>query len=330
MLELKGKKILVTGAGGFIGSHLTEQLTQMGNNVTALVHYNSSNNWGNLELLEKEVLKDINVVAGNIEDPFCVQEVVKDQEFVFHLAALIGIPYSYRAPLNYVRTNVEGTLNIMDACLKSNVTKVIHTSTSETYGTALYTPIDEKHPLQGQSPYSASKIGADKIAESYFLSFNLPVATIRPFNAFGPRQSLRAVIPTIIAQALKSDTINLGSLTPVRDMNYVKNTVHGFIKIAESDRSVGEVINIGSGKGLTIGEIADKIFHLMGKEVKILQDNTRIRPDKSEVFTLICDSSKSKQLTNWEEVVSFDDGLKETIDWVSSHTHLLKSDIYNV
>ena len=329
-MPLKKKKILITGAGGFIGSHLVEELVALGNEVTALVHYNSFNSWGNLELIERDVLKNTSVVSGNIEDPFCVQKAVKGKEVVFHLAALIGIPYSYDAPLNYVRTNVEGTVNVMDACLKCGVEKVVHTSTSEVYGTALYTPIDEKHPLQGQSPYSASKIGADKIAESYHLSFGLPVATMRPFNAFGPRQSARALISTIISQALKGDIVKLGSLDTVRDMNYVQNTVYGFIKTAEQPASAGEVINIGSGKAYAIREIAETIFRIIGKHVRIVQETERIRPEKSEVMRLLCDNGKAKKLLGWEEIVGFEDGLKKTVEWIEKNLSLFKTDIYNV
>lgn len=329
-MKISQKKILVTGAGGFIGSHLVKELVELGNDVTALVHYNSANRWGNLELMESRVKADINVVCGNIEDPYCIQRIVKGKNVVFHLAALIGIPYSYIAPLNYIRTNIEGTLNVMEACLKSDIEKVIHTSSSEVYGTAIYTPIDENHPLQGQSPYSASKIAADKIAESYYRSFNLPVATIRPFNTFGPGQSARAVIPTIILQALTGDAVKLGALTPVRDMNYVKNTIHGFIKIAESSGSVGEVINIGSGRALPIGDIAQKIFKFMNRKIRIKTDDQRLRPKKSEVFQLICNNNKAKELIGWEEIIPLEVGLKETIDWFENNLTLYKVNDYNI
>ncbi|MCI0514607.1 SDR family NAD(P)-dependent oxidoreductase, partial [candidate division KSB1 bacterium] len=269
-MDWKNKQILVTGAGGFIGSHLTEQLVTAGAKVRAFVHYNSRNDWGLLERLPAEVKARIEIFLGEIQDPFAVRQAVSGCEVVFHLAALIAIPYSYRAPASYVDTNVKGTLNVMQACLDAGVKKVVHTSTSETYGSAIYTPIDEQHPLQGQSPYSASKIGADKIAESYWLSFGLPVATIRPFNTYGPRQSARAVIPTIITQTLTRDQIHLGSLTPVRDLNYVADTVAGFIQVAAAENSIGEVINIGFGQGITIGELAQKIFNLMGKTVPIV------------------------------------------------------------
>jgi NAD dependent epimerase/dehydratase len=330
-LELKEKKILVTGAGGFIGSHLTEELIKLGANIRAFVHYNSRNEWGLLELLPNEIKNEIDVFSGDIQDNIAVRKAVKDVDVVFHLAALIGIPYSYTAPESYINTNVKGTLNVMQACLDEGVEKVVHTSTSEVYGTAKYVPIDEKHPLQGQSPYSASKIGADKIAESYFLSFNLPVATIRPFNTYGPRQSARAVIPTIISQGLSSGIIKLGSLTPIRDLNYVKDTVDGFIKVAESSKSIGEVINIGNGKGVTIGELAEKITTLIDKpNLKISCDENRIRPEKSEVMELICDNSKAKKLLGWEPKHSLDEGLRETINWIKEHQKLYKSNIYNV
>ena len=251
-MNWSGKKVIVTGAGGFIGSHLCEMLIQLGAEVTALVHYNSRGDWGNLEFLSQQMKKSVNVTIGNIEDLGFINRVFEGQEIGFHLAALIAIPYSYIAPLSYVRTNVEGTLNVLDASRIRGISKLVHTSTSETYGTAIYTPIDEMHPLQAQSPYSASKIAADKLAESYFRSFNLPVATIRPFNTYGPRQSSRAVIPTIITQALAQRHIHLGSLEPIRDVNFVLDIVSGFINVAESESSVGEVINVGSGIGYSI------------------------------------------------------------------------------
>src|SRR5262249_9567651 len=253
------KKVLVTGAGGFIGSHLSEALLAKGAQVTAMLRYSSRSDWGNLEFLSPEDRMRLEVVAGNIEDADIFSQQGRGKDIVFHLAALIAIPYSYIAPMSYVRTNIEGTLNVLEAARKEAVERVIHTSTSETYGTALYTPIDEKHPLQGQSPYSASKIGADKMAESYFLSFDLPVAIIRPFNTFGPRQSARAVIPTIISQALERKEIHIGSLTPVRDFTFVKDTVQGFLHVAKSPKSVGEVINVGSGKAVSMGETLSEI-----------------------------------------------------------------------
>ncbi len=256
-MKWQDKRVLVTGAGGFIGSHLVDELLNKGAEVTAFVHYNARNDWGMLEGRYNDKTPNLNVIAGDVTDSLFVKKAVSEKEYVFHLAALIGIPYSYVAPESYINTNIKGTLNIMQACLDANVDRVVHTSTSEVYGTAQYTPIDEKHPLQGQSPYSASKIGADKIAESFYCSFGLPVTTIRPFNTFGPRQSTRAVIPTIITQALTSNSIKLGSLTPVRDLTYVADTVQGFIKFAESKKTVGKTVNTGSGRGVTIGELAD-------------------------------------------------------------------------
>lgn len=330
-MDLRNKKILVTGAGGFIGSHIVERLINEGCQARAMVHYNSVGSWGNLELLPQEVLSSLEVIAGDITDPFSVAKAVEGCEVVFHLAALIAIPYSYIAPQSYVTTNVMGTLNIMEACRDCGVAKVVHTSTSETYGTAIYTPIDENHPLQGQSPYSASKIGADKIAESYFLSFNLPVATIRPFNTYGPRQSARAVIPTIISQILAGKSrVKLGSLSPVRDFNFVKDTVDGFVKIAVSDRSVGEVINVGLGKGVTIDELARTIIKLLDKDVEIVCDDVRIRPENSEVMELICANEKAANLVGWQPHYTLEAGLRETITFVEKNLNLYKTNIYNL
>ncbi len=325
-----GKKTLVTGAGGFIGSHLCETLLELGADVTAMIHYNSRGDWGNLEFLPSETKKALHVVSGNIEDAGFATRQIKGQQVVFHLAALIAIPYSYAAPASYVHTNIEGTINVLEAAREHGVEKIIHTSTSETYGTAIYAPIDENHPLQGQSPYSASKIGADKLAESYYRSFNLPVATIRPFNTYGPRQSTRAVIPTIITQALTQDEIHLGSLAPVRDVNFVKDTTAGFVKVAEAPKSVGEVINIGSGKGHTIQELVTTILRIMKVDKKIVLDENRLRPENSEVFKLICDNTKSKKLTGWESRYSLEEGLSMTIDFVSNHLDLYKPSIYTL
>ncbi|NPE27387.1 SDR family NAD(P)-dependent oxidoreductase [Methanococcoides sp. SA1] len=328
-MSVKNKNVVVTGAGGFIASHLTEELVRRGANVKAFVHYNSRNDWGLLELAEKDLLDKVEVVSGDVTDPFFVNSVTKDTDIVFHLAALIGIPYSYIAPEHYVNVNVKGTLNVLQACLDNGVGKMVHTSTSETYGTAEYTPIDEKHPLKGQSPYSASKIGADKMAESYYRSFDLPVATIRPFNTFGPRQSARAIIPTIISQALTRDEIHVGSLTPVRDMTYVKDTVNGFIEVGLSERSSGETINVGTGSGATIGVILEKILKILGKEdIPVIEEQNRVRPGKSEVMELICGNSKAKNLLNWSPEYSLDEGLKETIEWMQRYTKLYKPDMY--
>jgi NAD dependent epimerase/dehydratase len=323
-------KVLVTGAGGFIGSHLTEALIKSGARVRALVRYNSRNNWANIESVSPEAKEKLEVVLGDVHDPFFIDSAVQGVDVIFHLASLIAIPYSYTAPQPYVETNIIGTLNVLQAARRHNVKKMVHTSTSEAYGTAIYAPIDEKHPLQGQSPYSATKIGADKLAESFFRSFGLPVATIRPFNTFGPRQSARAVIPTIISQALSRDRIELGSLTPVRDLTYVSDTVNGFIRIAESPETVGEVINIGSGSGITIGELAERVLSLLGMKKPIVAAEERIRPEHSEVFKLICDNSKARQLLNWEPQVSLDDGLRSVINWVRANQNSFKSDIYNV
>lgn len=327
---MKNKRVLVTGAGGFIGSHLAEGLVKSGAKVRALAHYNSRNDWGLIELLPKEIKQELEVITGDVQDPFMVRKAVQGCDVVFHLAALIAIPYSYIAPESYVNTNIKGTLNVLQACLDEGVEKVVHTSTSETYGTAQYTPIDEKHPLQGQSPYSASKIGADKIAESFYLSFGLPVATIRPFNTYGPGQSARAIVPTIITQALSNSEINLGLLTPVRDLTYVKDTIAGFLKVAESDRAVGEVINIGTGAGITIGELAEKIIGIVGKDIRIVRDAQRIRPEKSEVMELICDGRKAKELIGWEPQYTLEEGLREIIEWIRENLDLYKVGIYNV
>lgn len=330
MSKINFKQVLVTGAGGFIGSHLTERLVEEGVKVRALAHYNSRNDWGLLELVPRNVLKEVEVVTGDVQDPFSIRKFVEGCEVVFHLASLIAIPFSYIAPQAYVATNVMGTLNVMQACLEEGVSKVVHTSTSETYGTARYVPIDENHPLHAQSPYSASKIGADKIAESYFLSFDLPVAIIRPFNTYGPRQSARAVIPTIISQALHSDQLILGSTHPTRDLNYVSDTVNAFLKTAVSDESIGEIINIGSGKEISIRQLAEKILRIIGKNAYIQTDEQRVRPPKSEVNRLLADISKSEKLLGWKPEVSLDQGLQATIEWISENESFYKTYIYNL
>jgi len=330
-VNLKGKKVLVTGAEGFIGSHLTERLVELGADVTALVQYNSFNNWGWIDTFDKNVLDSIRVETGDIRELDGMNRIIKGQEVVMHLAALIAIPYSYLSPMAYVRTNVEGTTNVLEACRMNDVQKIVHTSTSETYGTALYVPIDEKHPMQGQSPYSASKIGADKMAESFYRSFNMPIATIRPFNTYGPRQSARAVIPTIISQILAGKKeIKLGSLTPTRDFNYVKDTAEAFVKIAESDAAIGEVINAGSNYEISIGDTVKKIIDIIGHDVKIICDEERIRPEKSEVNRLWADNTKIKEITGWTPKYSIDDGLKETVEWIKNNMDKFKTDIYNV
>ncbi|RXE55093.1 NAD-dependent dehydratase [Methanoculleus taiwanensis] len=326
----QGKQVLVTGAGGFIGSHLVDELIRRGAEVTAFVHYNARNDWGMLEGRYEAGSPNLTVLAGDITDGFAVREAVRGKEVVFHLAALIGIPYSYLAPESYVNTNVKGTLNVMEACRRGDVDRVVHTSTSEVYGTAQYTPIDETHPLQGQSPYSASKIGGDKIAESYFCSFGLPVATLRPFNTFGPRQSTRAVIPTIITQALTSDTVRLGSLTPVRDLTYVGDTVRAFIRMAECEEAIGRTINAGRGSGVTIGELAEIILGKINPDARIVCEDLRVRPEKSEVMKLICDNSLAREVLGWKPSVTLEDGLDLTIAWMREQIDAYKPGIYTV
>jgi len=329
-MNWKDKKVLVTGAGGFIGSHLVERLVGLEAQVRAFVRYNSRSNWGFIEDLPEDVRSKVEISTGDLKDFGAVWNAVKDREVVFHLGALIAIPYSYINPGDAVQTNVIGSLNILNASRECGVEKLVHTSTSEVYGTALYVPIDEKHPLQAQSPYAASKIGADKLAESFHLTYDLPVAIIRPFNTYGPRQSARAVIPTIIMQALTRDKVNLGAVHPTRDFNYVEDTVSGFIRIAESPDSTGEVINIGSGREISIGDLAYKIASLMDKNVDIISDAGRIRPEKSEVNRLLADNTKAKKLLQWEPKISLDEGLSKTIKWISEHVNSYKVNIYNV
>ena len=324
-------KCLVTGAAGFIGSHLCEELVSRGHKVTAFVHYNSRNDIGNLRYLPEKTLSRISVVKGDVQDPFSVESAVRGQECVYHLAALIGIPYSYVAPGSYISTNVQGTLNVLEAVRKHKIKKMVHTSTSETYGSAQYTPMDEKHPLQGQSPYSASKIGADQIAESYFRSFSTPVATIRPFNTYGPRQSARAVIPTIISQLLMGITdVKLGSAETVRDFNYVMDTVEGFIRVAESEKTAGKVLNVGSGKGQTIAETFGRIAKLIGCEARIVVQKERVRPSKSEVVRLLSDCSLAKKMIGYKPTWTFDQGLAATIDFIRDNMDQYNSKEYMI
>ena len=323
------KSVLITGAGGFIGSHLTERLVELGADVKAFVRYNSRNDWGMVELLPKEKLDEIEVIMGDLKDADATRHAAKGVDIIFHLGSLIAIPYSYLHPRETIETNILGALNVLTAAKESRIEKLVHTSTSEVYGTAQYVPIDENHPLQGQSPYSASKIGADKIAESFYSSFDLPVAIIRPFNTFGPRQSARAVIPTIITQALTKGKIFLGSLHPTRDYTYVKDVFEGFIKVAESPKSIGEVINIGSNFEIAIGDLANKIISLTGKNAEIITDPVRVRPQDSEVERLWCDNTKAKRLLGWEPTTSLDEGLKKTIDWIADNINLYKPELYN-
>ena len=326
-----GRKVLVTGAGGFIASHLVELLVRAGAGVRAMVHYNSRNNWGQIELLDKDVRSALEVICGDVRDPFFCRKAVAGESVVMHLAALIAIPYSYAAPAEYVSTNVVGTLNVVEAARDLGVEKIVHTSTSETYGTARYVPIDEEHPLQGQSPYSASKIGADKIAESFFLSFGTPVATIRPFNTYGPRQSARAVIPTIISQlATGAASIRLGSLDPVRDLNYAADTAAAFAAVAESPATIGQVVNAGAGKGISVGELAELIMEVMGVRARIECDAARVRPGGSEVMRLIAANDKIRKLTGWQPATPLREGLARTAEYIRGHLSLYKPDIYNV
>jgi NAD dependent epimerase/dehydratase len=336
-MKLTNKKILVTGACGFIGSHLTEKLVQLGYDVRAFVFYNSFNSWGWLDYSPEEIRKNIEVFAGDIRDPHGIKRAMKGCNVVFHLAALISIPYSYHSPDTYIDTNVKGTLNVIQSAKEVEIEKVIHTSTSEVYGTARYVPIDEEHPLQGQSPYSASKIGADQIAMSFYLSFGTPVAIIRPFNTYGPRQSARAVIPTIIGQlASAEDKIKLGSLYPTRDFSYVKDVVQGFIAVAESDHSVGEVINIGSNYEISVKDTVNLLIELMGADITVETDTQRIRPENSEVERLWADNSKAKKLTGWAPEYGGREGFKlgliDTCKWFSNSDNLklYKPGMYNL
>ena len=325
------KKVLVTGSDGFIGSHLTESLLEKGYDVKAFTYYNSFNTWGWLDTLPKEKLNQIEVFSGDIRDPNGVREAMKGVDQVFHLAALIAIPFSYHSPDSYVDTNIKGTLNILQAARDLGTEKIMVTSTSEVYGTAQYVPIDEKHPFQGQSPYSATKIGADRLAESFYRSFNLPVAIVRPFNTFGPRQSARAVIPTIITQLLAGrEEIKLGSLTPTRDFNYVKDTAAGFIAIAESDKTIGQEINIATQREISIGDLAKEIIAQINPDAKIVCDEQRLRPEKSEVNRLLGANAKIKELTDWKQQYTFEQGIAETIAWIRQNMAAYKTDIYNV
>ena len=332
-MNLKGKKVLVTGAAGFIGSHLVEHLLEEGAIIKAFVYYNSFNSWGWLDSFSQEKLNKIEIFTGDIRDPNGVRTAVQGSDIVFHLAALIAIPFSYHSPDSYVDTNVKGTLNVLQACKDFCIEKLLVTSTSEVYGTALYAPIDEKHPKQGQSPYSATKIGADHMAESFYRSFDLPVTIVRPFNTFGPRQSARAVIPTIIAQLASGlDEIKLGALSPTRDLLFVKDTAQGFVEIALSDKVIGQEIQIATNEEISIGDLAQSIIDIMNPGAKILSDENRLRPEKSEVNRLIGSNEKISSLTNWKRKYSLEEGLKETIDWFSNSDNLAKykANIYNI
>lgn len=321
-----GKRVVVTGAGGFIGSHLTERLAKLGASTRALVHYNALGTWGWLD--QSQVRGEIEVVAGDVCDRDSVRRAIQGAEIVFHLAALIAIPYSYHAPASYVRTNVEGTLNVLQAARELGVERLVHTSTSEVYGTARYVPINEAHPLQGQSPYSASKIGGDKMAEAFHLSFKLPVVTVRPFNTFGPRQSARAVISTIITQCIAGETVRLGNLRPTRDLNFVANTVEGFVLAAETPGAVGQTINLGSGREISIGNLARLIARIVGRPINIVTQEERVRPEGSEVERLLADNTLARQVLLWEPAVSLEDGLQRTFEWMQEHLGRYRSGVY--
>jgi NAD dependent epimerase/dehydratase len=327
-MNWKNRSVLVTGAGGFIGSHLTERLVSEGAKVRALIHYNSAGTQGWLD--NSPAAKDIEMIAGDICDRDRVRDAMQGVSVVFHLAALIAIPYSYHAPASYVRTNIEGTLNVLQAARELGIERLIHTSTSEVYGTARYVPMNEEHPLQGQSPYSASKIGADKIAESFHLSFGVPVVTVRPFNTFGPRQSTRAVIPTIITQCLTGDTVKLGNVHPTRDFGYVSNTVDGFLSAASSAEAIGRTINLGSNREISIKDLVELIVELIGRPVTIKVDDQRIRPEQSEVERLYADNTLARTLLKWEPRVGLEEGIKHTIDWLRERLERYKADVYAI
>ncbi len=324
-------KILVTGSDGFIGSHLTEELVRKGYKVRAFVYYNSFNNWGWLDILPKDIMKNVEIFQGDVRDPNGVENAVKGVDAIFHLAALIGIPYSYHSPDTYVDTNIKGTLNVLQAARKLGTERILVTSTSEVYGTAQYVPIDEKHPFQGQSPYAATKIGADRLAESFYRSFQLPVTIVRPFNTYGPRQSARAVVPTIITQLLAGKKeIRLGSLATTRDFNYVKDTVNGFISIYKSDQTIGEEINIATQKEILISQLAQELISQINPDASIVFDDKRVRPEKSEVNRLVGSNAKILCLTDWKPKYTLEKGLRYTIDFLKENLDKYKIDIYNM
>lgn len=328
MIDWTEKRVLVTGAGGFIGSHLTEHLVDRGADVRAFVRYNSRNDPGLLRLIPEERLDRVHILMGDLRDADALRTAVRDVDVIFHLGSLIAIPYSYIHPRETVETNMLGALNVFEAARDSGVEKVVHTSTSEVYGTARYVPIDEDHPLQGQSPYSASKIGADKVAESFYRSFDVPIATIRPFNTYGPRQSARAVIPTIITQALVQEKVALGATHPTRDYTYVDDQVQAFLLVAESPKTVGETINVGSNHEISIGAIAEMVASLIGKEIEIVTENARLRPERSEVERLWCDNTRARDLLGWSPAVTLEEGLLRTIAWFREHLDLYRPNHY--
>nr|WP_309098439.1 NAD-dependent 4,6-dehydratase LegB [Fredinandcohnia onubensis] len=325
------KRVLITGADGFIGSHLTEELVKKGHSVKAFAYYNSFNSWGWLDTISKEIMNEVEVFTGDIRDPNGVREAMKGVEEVYHLAALIAIPFSYHSPDTYVDTNIKGTLNVLQGARELEISRLLITSTSEVYGTAQYVPIDENHPYQGQSPYSATKIGADRLAESFYRSFNMPITIVRPFNTYGPRQSARAVIPTIITQLLAGNKeIELGSLTPTRDFNFVKDTANGFIEIAKSEKTIGEEINIATQQEISIGQLAEELIRQINPNAKIVCDEQRLRPENSEVNRLLGSNEKIKRLTNWTPQYTFEQGLAKTIEFFKHNLDKYKTDIYNI
>jgi NAD dependent epimerase/dehydratase len=329
-LNIKDKRVLVTGAGGFVGSHLVEALVKSGAKVKAFVHYNSRNDWGMLEDVDKKILQKVEVMASDLRDADAVRKAVKGQQIIFHLGALIGIPYSYVNPRDVVDTNVNGTLNVLTAARDFKVEKIIHTSTSEVYGTAQYVPMDENHPVNPQSPYAASKLAADLLALSFHRSYDLPVGVIRPFNIYGPRQSARAVIPSIITQALLRKQINLGSISPRRDLTFVTDTASGFIAFAECEKTAGELVNLGSNREVSISELIEMVSACLNKKIKVLKEKKRIRPEKSEVERLFSDSRKAKALFGWNPKIEIEEGIRKTISWIEKNIEKYKQEIYNI
>ncbi len=329
-MNWKDRQVLVTGAGGFIASHLVERLVNDGARVRAFTRYNSRNDVGMLKLISPDAFSQLEIIRGDLRDVEAVRSAARDVDTIFHLGALIAIPYSYVNPREVIDVNIMGTLNVLMAARDHKVRRVVHTSTSEVYGTAQYVPIDESHPLQGQSPYSASKIGADKIAESFYRSFEVPVVTLRPFNTYGPRQSTRAVIPTIITQALTRDEVKLGSLDPSRDFTFVTDTADGFMRVAAAENVLGHEINLGNDNTIRIGDLVDKIFAIIGRTPKVVIDSQRVRPDKSEVMKLWASNKKAREMIGWEPRLSLDEGLRATIEWISAHIDLYRPDQYTV
>ena len=329
-MNIKNKKVVVTGAGGFVGSHLVEALVKSGAKVKAFVHYNSRNDWGLLEYVNKNILKEVEVTASDLRDADAVREAVKGQEVVFHLGALIGIPYSYVNPRDVVDSNVGGTLNVLMAARDFKVEKIIHTSTSEVYGTAQYVPMDENHPPNPQSPYAASKLAGDLLALSFHRSYDLPVGVIRPFNIYGPRQSARAVVPSIITQALLKRKINLGSIFPTRDLTFVTDSASGFVAFAECEKAVGEVVNLGSNREVSISELIEVVSTCLNKRIKVIKEKKRIRPEKSEVERLFSDSRKAKALFGWDPKIDIEEGIRKTISWMEKNIDKYKQEIYNI